>query len=120
MPAFSVKLSDDAVFALRAALGGKSPELRAREASEQLKRAFDTETTSDVGVVRRGDVALLMVGKTPIVELSEEEAKLAEPRRSTSISRAPRRPSARSWSRIASARHSPRARFPSRWLSFSG
>ncbi len=77
VPAFAVKLSDSALFSLRASLGGKSPDVRAREASEQLKRAFDTETTSDVGVVRRGDVALLMVGKTPIVELSEEEAELA-------------------------------------------
>jgi hypothetical protein len=77
VPAFAVKLSDDAVFSLRAALGGKSPEVRAREASEQLKRAYDAEQTSDVLVSRRGDVALLSVGRTFIVELDEEEAKLA-------------------------------------------
>jgi small-conductance mechanosensitive channel len=77
VPAFAVKLSDDAVFSLRATLGGKSPEARAREASEQLKRAYDGEQTSDVVVSRRGDVALLSVGRTFIVELDEEEAKLA-------------------------------------------
>jgi hypothetical protein len=77
VPAFGVKLSDDTVFALRATLGGKSPEVRAREASEQLRRAYESETSSDVSILRRGDVALLSVGKTPIVELSEEEAKLA-------------------------------------------
>jgi len=77
VPAFAVKLSDDAVFSLRASLGGKSPELRAREASEQLKRAYEGEPTSDVSVARRGDVALLSVGRTIIVELNDEEAKLA-------------------------------------------
>jgi len=77
VPAFSVKLADDAVFSLRAGLGGKTPEQRAREASAQLKRAYDGEQTSDVTIVRRGDVALLSVGRTFIVELSEEEAKLA-------------------------------------------
>jgi Mechanosensitive ion channel len=77
VPAFAVKLSDDAVFSLRAALGGKSPEMRAREASEQLKRAYEGEQTSDVSVARRGEVALLSVGHTFIVELDDEEAKLA-------------------------------------------
>jgi Mechanosensitive ion channel len=77
VPAFGVKLSDDTVFSLRAVLGGKTPEVRAREASEQLRRAFESETSSDVVILRRGSVALLSVGKTPIVELSEEEAELA-------------------------------------------
>jgi hypothetical protein len=77
VPAFPVKLSDDTVFSLRATLGGKSPEVRAREASEQLKRAYAGEQTSDVTVARRQDVALLSVGRTFIVELNEEEAKLA-------------------------------------------
>lgn len=77
VPAFSVKLSDDAVFALRATLGGKTAEVRAREASQQLKRAYEGEQTSDVTVARRGDVALLSVGRTFIVELNEEEATLA-------------------------------------------
>ncbi len=77
VPAFAVKLSDDSVFSLRATLGGKSPEARAREATEQLKRAYEGEQTSDVSVARRGDVALLSVGRTFIVELDEEEAKLA-------------------------------------------
>jgi hypothetical protein len=77
VPAFNVKLSDSTVFALRAEQNGKSPEARAKEASEQLKRAYDGETTSDVTISRRGDLAVLSVGRTPIVELSEEEAKLA-------------------------------------------
>jgi hypothetical protein len=77
VPTYPVKLSDDSVFVLRAALGGKTPEQRAREASAQLKRAYDGEQTSDVSIVRRADTALLSVGRTFIVELSEEEAKLA-------------------------------------------
>jgi hypothetical protein len=77
VPAFAVKLSDSAVFSLRAAQNGKSPEIRAREATEQLKRAYESEATSDVTVSRRADLAVLSVGRTPIVELSEEEAKLA-------------------------------------------
>jgi hypothetical protein len=77
VPAFAVKLSDDTVFSLRATLGGKSPELRAREASEQLKRAYAGEQSSDVSIVHRGDEVLLSIGRTFIVELNEEEAKLA-------------------------------------------
>jgi hypothetical protein len=77
VPAFAVKLSDSAVFSLRAAQNGKSPEVRAREATQQLKRAYEGEVSSDVIVSRRGDLAVLSVGRTPIVELSEEEAKLA-------------------------------------------
>lgn len=77
VPAFAVKLSDSAVFSLRATQHGKSPEVRAREASEQLRRAYEGETSSDVIITRRGDLAVLSVGRTPIVELSEEEAKLA-------------------------------------------
>lgn len=77
VPTFNVKLADDTVFSLRAAIGAKTPEVRAREASQQLKRAYDGEQTSDVGVQRRGDSAILSVGRTFIVELSEEEAKLA-------------------------------------------
>ena len=77
VPAFPAKLSDDSVFSLRASLGGKSPEARAREASQQLKRAYDSEQTSDVSVAHRGDVVLLSVGRTFVVELDAEEAKLA-------------------------------------------
>ena len=54
-----------------------SPEARAREASQQLKRAYDSEQTSDVSVAHRGDVVLLSVGRTFVVELDAEEAKLA-------------------------------------------
>jgi small-conductance mechanosensitive channel len=77
VPAFGAKLKGDTVFSLRAALGAKSAEVRARDASQQLKRAFEGETTSDVSVARRGDSILLSVGRTFIVELNEEEAKLA-------------------------------------------
>ena len=64
MPAFAVKLSDDAVV-----LACARPSLEeiarkcapARRASE-LKRAYDAEQTSDVVVARRGDVVLLSVG----------------------------------------------------------
>jgi hypothetical protein len=72
-----VKLRDDAVFSLRASIGGKTPEARAREASEQLKRAYEGEQTSEVSVAHRGDVAWLSVGRTFVVELDEQEAKLA-------------------------------------------
>jgi small-conductance mechanosensitive channel len=77
VPAFGAKLKGDTVFSLRATLGSKSPEARAKDASQQLKRAFEGETTSDVSVARRGDSVLLSVGRTFIVELNEEEAKLA-------------------------------------------
>ncbi|HEY6080056.1 MAG TPA: mechanosensitive ion channel family protein [Polyangiaceae bacterium] len=77
VPAFQVKLSDDAVFALRATYHGKSPEQRAKEASALLKSVFESETSSEVVISRRGDVAVLSVGRIPIIELDEEEAKLA-------------------------------------------
>jgi len=56
---------------------GKPPEARAREASESLKRAYESETTSDVSIIRKGELATLAVGKTPIIELSAEDAELA-------------------------------------------
>ncbi len=74
---FPVKLADHAVFALRASYQGKGPEVRAREASEALKRAFEAESTSDVAVARAVGLATLSVGKTPILELTEEDAVLA-------------------------------------------
>ena len=77
MPAFAVKLSDDAVFSLRAALGGKCAEVRAREASEQLKRAYDGEQTSDVLVSRRGAWRCCPSAAPSSSSSIEEEAKLA-------------------------------------------
>jgi small-conductance mechanosensitive channel len=65
------------VLTLRAARAGKSPELRAREASDALKRAFQAETSSEVTIAPRGDVATVSVGQTPILELTAEDARLA-------------------------------------------
>jgi small-conductance mechanosensitive channel len=77
LPAFSVKLGDYAVMAVRGPHRGKAPEMRAREASDALKRAYQTETTSDVAIARRAGLATLSVGRTPIIELTEEDAELS-------------------------------------------
>lgn len=76
-PGAAVKLGDATVIVLRAALGAKSAEQRAREATQALKRAFDTETTNDVKVTRRGEIATLILGQTPILDLGERDAEIA-------------------------------------------
>ena len=57
--------------------GKKTPEARAREASDALQRAFHTDKTAPVSVRRDGEVAAVLVGQSPIVQLTQEDADAA-------------------------------------------
>ena len=57
--------------------GGKTPEVRAREASEALKRAFDADKTGQVTRRQEGDVVVVLAGQIPIVQLSQDDATAA-------------------------------------------
>ncbi len=71
------RLGDAPVFTLVAARGNKPPEVRAREASDALQRAFTTDKAGVVSVRREGDVAVVLVGQTPIIQLTEADSDAA-------------------------------------------
>ncbi|MGC4091570.1 MAG: mechanosensitive ion channel family protein [Polyangiaceae bacterium] len=71
-----VRLGETSVFSIRVSGAGKSPEERARLASKALGVAVE-EPPADVRVQRQGDVALVYVGQTLIVQLFEDDAKAA-------------------------------------------
>ena len=72
-----VRLKDRKVFTLSTASEGKSPLERARHASHALERAFDARDSGDAHFERHGEVAVVFVGKAPIVELTEADATAA-------------------------------------------
>ena len=55
----------------------KPPEARAREASDALQRAFHTDKSAPVSVRRDGEVAAVLVGQSPIVQLTQADADAA-------------------------------------------
>ena len=56
--------------------GGRSAEQRANAANLALRKAVD-EGVSDVRVERQGDVAVVMAGSRPVIELGPEDAEAA-------------------------------------------
>ena len=72
-----VRLGDAAVFTLQVSRGNKTPEVRAREASDALQRAFNADKSAQVSHHVVGDGVVVQVGQTPIVQLSEEDANAA-------------------------------------------
>jgi small-conductance mechanosensitive channel len=72
-----VQLGDDVLFAIRVARGGKTAAQRAADATKALAAAAHEAKAADVRVQRRDDTAIVMVGQTPIVQLTAEDAKAA-------------------------------------------
>ncbi len=72
-----VKLFDEPIFTLRATRPGSTAEQRARAASTALAKAAADPTQSGVRVEKVGEQAVVFVGKTPVVQLDAEDAKLA-------------------------------------------
>ncbi|HEY1535510.1 MAG TPA: mechanosensitive ion channel family protein, partial [Polyangiaceae bacterium] len=72
-----VRLGDAPVFSLFLPRGNKTPEVRAREASDALKRAFDADKSAPVTHRPEGDLRVVLVGQTPIVLLSQDDATAA-------------------------------------------
>ena len=72
-----VRLGDAPVFTLVASRGNKSPEVRAREASDALQRAFNADKAAQVTRHPVGEEFVVQVGQTPIVQLTQDDASAA-------------------------------------------
>jgi small-conductance mechanosensitive channel len=73
-----VRLHDKRVFAIRVKLAGITAEERARRASAALERAFEENENDEVRVDEsKPNLAVVMVGNRPIVELTPEDADAA-------------------------------------------
>jgi hypothetical protein len=72
-----VQLGDDVLFAIRAPRGGKTPAQRAADATKAITAAAHEAKAGDVRVQRKDDIAIVMVGSAPIVELTAEDSKAA-------------------------------------------
>ena len=59
------------------ARGNKSAEIRAREASDALNRAFKTAKSAAVTRQVEGELVVVRIGQVPIVQLSQEDANAA-------------------------------------------
>lgn len=70
-------LGDATVFSLRTARGGRPAQERARLVSQTLSAAVEDPLATEVKVVPRGDIAIVYVGSAPLVELTDEDARLA-------------------------------------------
>ena len=72
-----VRLGDSTVFVIRVPRAGLTPEQRAAAATKALAGALPTGTGADVRLQRRGDIAVISLGQTPIVQLGIEDAEAA-------------------------------------------
>jgi len=72
-----VRLGDAPVFTLAVPRGNKSAEVRAREASDALQRAFKADKAAPLTRQAEGEVMVVRVGQIPIVQLSQEDANAA-------------------------------------------
>jgi small-conductance mechanosensitive channel len=76
-PAAVVRLGDTPVFTVQVARGTKSAEARARDASDALLRAFNSDKAAQVTRHSVADVVVVQLGQTPIVQLSQDDASAA-------------------------------------------
>ena len=72
-----VTLHEHPVFSLHRGDGTRTVSQRAQHASGALSEALEAATADQVTVARRGERAVIAVGPTPVVELVEEDARLA-------------------------------------------
>lgn len=73
----AVKLRDRKVFELYRSRAGVTAESRAQSATRVLEAAADEPEEPDVHVETQGDVAVLYVSKTPVVQLDADDAVAA-------------------------------------------
>lgn len=75
-----VRLRERDVFSIYLPLSGKTPETRARSASQALERVLDNRDGPDLSEPRiesTGDVAVVFLGAVPIVQLTTADADAA-------------------------------------------
>jgi hypothetical protein len=72
-----VKVGETVAFVVRAHLADQSTEQRATAASRAIQEAFDDASPEDVHAERAGELAVVYLGKTPVIQLSVADAKSA-------------------------------------------
>lgn len=72
-----VRILDRRVVPIRAARGGETAEVRARNAGRVLEKVLEEGDTSDVRVDTQGDVAVLYIGERPFLQLGVEDMAAA-------------------------------------------
>jgi hypothetical protein len=72
-----VTLHESSVFRLARGDGTLTVEQRAQRASRALAEVVETSTPDEVGIDARADRATIVVGSTPIIELTVDDAALA-------------------------------------------
>lgn len=77
VPAVEVTLHDSSVFKLFRGEGALTVEQRAQRASRALAEVVETTTPDQVGINATAERATIIVGATPVVELTPEDALLA-------------------------------------------
>jgi small-conductance mechanosensitive channel len=69
-----VHIRDRKAFSVRVARGGQSAAQRAASASQALERAVNDTDAREVRVAVNGDVAVLFLGESPIIQLGPDDA----------------------------------------------
>jgi small-conductance mechanosensitive channel len=69
------RIHDREVFAVKVARNGKSAAQRAKHATEVLEHAVEDPLAGAVHVETEGDVAVLYVGDTPVIQIGREDAE---------------------------------------------
>jgi len=69
-----VLIGDDKVFAVRAPLAGRTAEQRAQAASTALGAASEQPASEDVRIERKGELAVIIAGATPVISLGLDDA----------------------------------------------
>ncbi len=72
-----VRIGDSTVFSLYSPDRKKPPEERARAATKALTGVLESKGDDTVRVSRQGEAAVVLVAQTPIVQLTDVDAKLA-------------------------------------------
>ncbi|EYF07747.1 mechanosensitive ion channel domain-containing protein [Chondromyces apiculatus] len=72
-----IRFMDRTVFVVRGPRGGRTPEQRARAAVQVLERAAQEPEIPEVRVDISGDVAVIYVGQSPLIQLGPSDALAA-------------------------------------------
>lgn len=72
-----IRIHENLVFRLRAGHGSETLDQRAHSVEEALGAAIENASPEDVHVEQQADVAVVFIGKTPVVQLYPHDAQLA-------------------------------------------
>jgi small-conductance mechanosensitive channel len=72
-----VRVHEREVYVVRTPRAGQTPQERARLAGQSLETVLEDADAADARVERQGALAVVFVGKTPVLTLTEEDAAAA-------------------------------------------